>query len=358
MIYVFVLIYCSLYFYAIQKNKVNFFILIPPFLIYFLIPALQYDIGSDYFSYIYIYENQWVLDRYFNSGEYFFYYANKFLGYMNAPSQSIFIVFSFFQSLFIFIYFLVLKKRGATLWFLFLLFFTVTGVYHNQLNGIRQYAALTLLPLLTIYLFERKFISYFLGCAIATMFHSSSMVFFLLPLFLLVDRVVSERYIFVFFLLSFPVYLLIGKYTHILLETFNLRYVSYIDSEYFVRGNYINVITKIYYIPALVLFYIVYPDNRINHIGFLNDKYFKFVVLIFSFTYWSFLMSLDIAILSRLASYFWFFIIFPLYYLACYIKKSNYFLFLIYIMYIILPYLAKVTFLAKNEYLYRSYIFN
>ncbi|MBL0530225.1 EpsG family protein [Aeromonas caviae] len=357
MVYIFVLSFCALYFYAIQKIRVNILLFLPPFLIYFMISALQYNVGADYPSYIYIYENQWVLERYFNSGEFFFYYANKILEYFRFPSQAIFFVFAFVQSLFIFIYFGVLKNKGYLLWLFFLFFFTVSSIYNNQLNGIRQYAALTLLPLLTVFLFDKKYIYYVLGCFVATTFHSSGILFILFPLFILMNKVMG-KYCFFLFMVTLPIYMFISKYAPTLLETFDLKYSSYIDSEYFEGGSYITVITKLYYIPALLFFYYIYDSKSCNSIGIKDERYFSFLILVFSCTHWSFLMSLDIAILSRIASYFWFFIIFPLYYVALALRRSNKVVFLIYIVYIVLPYIAKVTFLAKNEYLYKSYIFN
>lgn len=356
MVYIFVLIFCVAYFFSVQGYKINFLVLIPPFLIYFLVSALQYNVGSDYPSYTYIYNNQWVLERYFNTREYFFYYSNIILSYFKAPSQSIFFVFSFVQSLFIFIYLVILKRRGYSLWLFFLIFFTVTNIYNNQLNGIRQYASLTLLPILTILLFERKYIYFLLGCFIATTFHSSSIIFFALFTFIFLQKSLS-KYNFLIFIVTMPIYLFVAKYTPLLLEMLDLKYASYIESEYFEAGNYLNVITKLYYSPAILLFFYIFRKKKYTFIK--DEGYFSFVIFIFSCTYWSFLMSMDIAILSRLSSYFWFFIIFPLYYVAIYFIRNGYkWAFIFYIIYIASPYIAKVTILAKNEFIYRSYIFN
>ncbi|MFM4922367.1 EpsG family protein [Aeromonas dhakensis] len=357
MVYLLLCFFCSLYMYSIQNYKASLIVLLPPFILYFLISALQYNVGSDYFSYLYIYENQWVLGRYFESGEYFFYYLNIFLKEFGFPGQSIFFIFSFFQSIFVFVYFNELKKKGFIIWMLFLIFFVVTNIYNNQMNGIRQYAALTLLPLLTIFIYNRSYIYFGIFMAIAMSFHSSSLIFLSLIIFVVFHRS-FHRYNIVIFILSIPFYLLVAKYTPILLENLGLRFSSYIESDYFDAGNYITIITKIYYFPVLLFFYYLYGKARENTKKNHFDGYFSFLIFMFSCTYWSFLMSLDIAILSRVSSYFWFFIIFPLYYVGIFLHKKGIVKLGLYIIYLVAPYAAKVTFLAKNEFLYNSIIFN
>lgn len=357
MVYLSLCFFCSLYMYSVQNYKANFIVLLPPFILYFLISALQYNVGSDYFSYLYIYENQWVLGRYFESGEYFFYYLNILLKEFDFSGQSIFFVFSFLQSIFIFIYFDELKKKGYVVWVLFLIFFVVTNIYNNQMNGIRQYTSLTLLPLLTILIYNRNYVYFVFLIAVAMSFHSSSLIFVFLFFFVFFYKY-FYRYYFIIFILSIPFYFFIAKYTPILLDASGVRFSSYIESDYFGAGNYITVITKVYYLPALLFFYYLYGKARGNRGGFYFEGYFSFLIFIFTCTYWSFLMSLDIAILSRVSSYFWFFIIFPLYYVGIFFHKRDFVKFVLYFIYLVAPYAAKVTFLAKNEFLYDSVIFN
>ena len=352
MVYLALCLFCTFYMYTIQRYKINFLVLLPPFLAYFLLSALQYNVGSDYFSYIYIYQNPWVMDKYFNSGEYFFYFSNLFLNYLDAPPQAIFFVFSFIQSFFIFYYFKEMKKKGFYLWLLFFIFFTVTNILHNQMNGIRQYAALTLLPIISVFLYEKKYCKFIIFTLIAMSFHSTALIFFGLIFFSVAAKYKFKRY-FLIFIISIPFYLLIAKYTPIILDSLDLRFSSYLGSEYFENSDYLVIITKVYYLPALLLFFHLY--KKMNEFG---NNYFSFVILIFSFTYWSFLMSLDIAILSRLSSYFWFFIIFPLYYVGFYFYQRSMVTLYFYIFYLAAPYAAKVTFLAKNEFMYNSIIFN
>jgi len=354
MIYLVLCFFCTLYMYSIQRYKTSFFILLPPFIAYFLLSSLQYNVGSDYFSYIYIYNNQWVLPKYSDSGEYFFYYSNIILKYLDLPDQSIFFVFSFVQSVFIFYYFKELKKTGILLWLMFFIFLTVTNTLHNQMNLLRQYAALTLFPLISIFAFEKKYLKFFISVLIAMSFHSTAIIFLSLIVFRFFNKVLFNKY-FLIFILSIPFYFIISKYTFVVMDYMGLRFTSYIDSEYFEKGDYITLLAKVYYLPAILYFFFLYGKRDVTKI---QTDYFSFVILIFSCTYWSFLMSLDITILSRLFSYFWFFIVFPLYYVGVRLHRVSIYKLSFFILYIFIPYFAKVIFLAKNEFLYQSIIFN
>ena len=226
------------------------------------------------------------------------------------------------------------------------------------MNGIRQYAALTLLPILTVFIFNKQYVRFFLMTLLAMSFHSSAVIFLcLIPLRFLYERL--GRYCFIIFFISSFLYLWLPEYTAAILDFLGLRFSSYIDSSYFESGGYVYVITKLYYLPCFLLFFCIYRRHNEFIANSWSSEYFFFVVFIFACTYWSFLMTLDAFILSRVASYFWFFIIFPIYYNYIFlVRRYNPAISLIYIGYVIVPYFVKVTFLAKNEFIYRSYIFN
>ena len=357
MIFLFVLFYCGIYFYFVDKYKMNVILLTPPFLVYFFISALQYNVGSDYMSYIFIYENQWVMDRYYNTREYFFYFTNIILNSLNLPPQAVFFVFSFVQSLFVFIYFSMFKKRGGVLWLFFIIFFCVTNIYHNQMNGIRQYSVIALVPLVSLLLFERKYVLLSVVFLLASTFHLSFFVLFLFIILYLIYLKFNVNYLFCF-IVTLPIYIFLPKVVIPFLELFDMQYLSYIDTDYFKEGGGMVVLPKLYYLPVILLFYWVNHKESFDSINERLAPYFSFSIFIFSCSYWAILMSLDIALLSRVAIYFWFFIVFPIYNVCIYLYKNSIYFFYLVLFYILLPYLAKVTFLAKNEYLYKSFIFN
>nr|WP_232614138.1 EpsG family protein [Photobacterium carnosum] len=355
--FIFVLFYCGLYFWAIRDYEKTWLTLFPPFCIYIAVSALQFNVGSDYTSYISIYENQWVLDKYYDSKEFFFYYLNVFLNYMKSPPQMIFVVFSIVQSFWIFLFFKRMSKIKVVLWLFFVIFFTTTNIYNNQLNGIRQYAVLTLFPYVTFLVAEKKYIRSLLFLILGITFHSSAYILFSIYIIRILSNLFNKRLFFIF-CLSFLFYFVIGNYTLSFLQLIGSKYSLYSDSIYFEAMNISTVITKIYYLPVFMLFFLLRRKRTVSN-NFFDSDYFNFALFIFASTYWSFLLSLDIGILSRVAIYFWFFIIFPIYYVIRSLwilgdKKLS----IIVFVYTVMPYFAKVTFFAKGEFLYHSYIFN
>ncbi len=357
MVYLFVLLFCSLYFYSIRDYRVNFVVLLPPFIIYFLVSALQYNVGTDYFSYIEIYTTPSLLERYLDAREFSFYYINVILNYLKAPPQALFFAFSLVQSIFIFLFLIKAKNKGFSLWILFFIFFTVTNIYNNQLNLIRQYAALTLIPILSILLCDKRYVSFIIGCFIATTFHSSGIIFYCFFIFIYFYKL-AKRYSFVIFAFTLPLYFYLTTYVSFFLDLFSLNYAYYVEGQNVETGNFSALVTKLYYLPVILFFYFIYYKRSDFNPKIKCGDYLPVMIFIFSCTYWSFIMSLDIGILSRLSTYFWVFIIFPLYYVAIYLEQRNKKYLYIYLIYLLLPYVAKVTILAKNEFIYKSYLFN
>src|SRR5690606_24268939 len=137
--FLFVLSYISGYFALIEKYKASLIAMLPAFVLYFLVAGLQYDVGTDYFSYINIFEDSSRHQFYINRGEYLFAYLNIFLNWLELPAQSVFLAISFIQAVLVFIYFKSIKKKGFILALFFIAFICVTNIYNNQLNALRQY---------------------------------------------------------------------------------------------------------------------------------------------------------------------------------------------------------------------------
>ncbi|WP_162814004.1 EpsG family protein [Vibrio tetraodonis] len=361
-----VLFYTTLIIYLVEKISVKrnvflyFTATFPAIVFYIFVSSTQYYVGSDYPSYIYIYENPWVWGRYFDQGEYFFYYSLEFLNHLKLEPQALFFVFTLAQTLPIFYFFFKLKQRynDVRLWLLFFIFLSVTNIYNNQLNGIRQYAAVVLVPLFAYLICDRKYVKSFFYLFLMKMMHASSLINVVIYPLKLFEKL-KPNYLFLIFLLSTVIYLILPSLVPVALEVIG-SYSHYIDGQYFESSDLSVVITKIYYLPVYLVFYYLYSKNTGNSKegSFINSDLFRFFIVIFSFTYWAFLMSLKIGILSRLQSYFVFFNIFPIYYVLNFYYHKNFKFFIIILGFIVLPYLAKITFLAKNEFFYQSVIFN
>lgn len=351
--FLFVLSYISGYFALIEKYKASLIAMFPAFVLYFLVAGLQYDVGTDYFSYINIFEDASRHQFYINRGEYLFAYLNIFLNWLKLPAQSIFLSISFIQSVFVFVYFKKIKKKGFFLTLFFVAFICVTNIYNNQLNGLRQYVVIAALPLLTILVYEKKFTLLFILFGMVSLFHNTAwFLLFLLPIYFLYKK--FNRSLFYLFLLTVVFYLLLGKVLNEIVASFMPSYAHYLRGDYAEKHTIGLFITKIYYLPLVFYFYLIY-DKSSSELG----DYFHFMVFAFTLTFWFFLLALSLGIATRFYYYVVFFMLFPMYYLLHYnYVKGRLVSFVVVLSYIALPYIAKVTFLAKNEFLYNSIIWS
>lgn len=347
--FLFVLIYTAVYFALIEKYKASLFAMLPAFLVYFLVAGLQFNVGTDYFSYIDIYENEERHWFYFNRGEYLFFALNQGLNWLKLPPQSIFIAVSFIQASLVFFYFKKIKNKGFILWLLFITFFCVTNIYNNQLNGIRQYVVIAGLPLFTILVYERKIIKSLLLLSFLSFFHNTAWLLLVVyPLFYLQVR--FNRSLFLLFVASAAGYLFVGKFIYEVASLIFPSYLHYLQGGYAEPQTIKLFLTKLYYLPVVFYFYLIYKQTDSDF-----GRYFHYMVFLFTITYWFFLLALSLGIATRVYYYVIFFYLFPVYYVLHfnYINKRQLdFIFIL--AYVVLPYVFKVTVLAKAEFLYKS----
>ncbi len=360
--YLFVFLYTTFYFYLVEranyKNGLGLYLI--PFCLYAFVAGSQYAVGTDYFSYVYIFDNPIENERYFNKGEYIFFYLVEALNWLGFESQSLFYTVSIIQSFFVFYIAKKMKDNDSrfllVVWFF--CFFCITNIYQNQLNGIRQYVAVVCLPIALFYLSNKKVFKSFLFFVFAVFFHSSSIVFLLvLPVVLLSN--VNRLYSLFAFIVTPVFYLYIPSFIEGLLGWFGSAYLHYLDSDLAASKGIMSVVTKLYYAPLYFIIAYFYTKRRFDCVFTKqNFRFFNVGMIIFFATYWSFLSTLELGILNRIFNYFVFFGIFPCYYvLAGALKEQRMYLFWFVVLYLALPYVAKITFLARAEFLYKSYIF-
>ena len=135
-----------------------FLVLIPVIFLYFIVPALQYNVGTDYMSYVDMYNHGYNIEYYYEKNELVFYSILQISRKFGLGEQSVFVLTSLIYSLFWLYFVVLLKKYNYKIWVIALLYFCITGIYQNQLNGLRQYMAIAILPCIFILLYERKFL--------------------------------------------------------------------------------------------------------------------------------------------------------------------------------------------------------
>lgn len=331
-------------------SRLYWLCLIPVLLITVIPSSLQYGVGTDYFSYILIFEKGTNLDSYTNRGEFIFPLLVSIIKNFNLNAQFLFFTVSLLNGIMFLILLNNLKRLNYSVWLFVLVFFCCTGVYHNQLNGLRQYMAVYALPLIIIYLSGFRFTKLSMASIYSTASHVSSLMVF--PLIFGSKLFVRYRIsYFVVFVSTMLIYgLLLPKFLLIIIETLFPIYKYYLLEDRIESFSIISALTKLYYLPLFFIFYFLYYRKRI----IIECSASKMFLMVFSSTYWLFLAAQDISIIGRVSQYFSIFYSFPIYFLLKYFfERKLHLKFLIVLVYIVAPYLAKITFLAKNEYLYR-----
>lgn len=365
MFYLFLGLTITWYLYYIESRKITFkgklvslpVLLSLPFFLYFIGPAFQYAVGTDYFSYIWIYETPNRVEQvYWNlNHEYGFYFLVKILQYFDLHSQSLFIAFGFLDTVLFFAILIMLRKYGFKLWIVFLLFFTVTTIYHNQMNGLRQYIAILSTPILFIFIFEKKYFKAILISLFALSFHKSFIIILILVPFVMIIKRLNNLQLFKLWLIvPFLLAVLVPVVANLFIEYLLPVYKNYLNGQEF---KFTSILTKVYYLVFVGYFWYVYLTKQF--ISKVNQNIFKFMIVVFSLTYCLYLTDVTIPMYGRIFQYFFFFYIFPLYYIIEYnIIYRNYRILIVIISMLVVPYMMKVLAFPVREYAYDSILFH
>lgn len=353
MVYITIFLFITLYLYNVEKyfssNFLKQFIFwLPAFIVYWIFPSMQYEVGTDYQTYFQYYYNGGH-DLYITKNEIIYYYIVEFTKFLGSPQFQFFIV-SFIQSILFFYFLFLLKMEGYKIWLIFLIFFLCTGNYHNQMNGLRQYICIYAVPIMVIYLYKKKNINFLFYSVVSYFIHTTSMISSILILILSkIKFKYSGKFFLIIFILTFFIYLVNFKnFIIYVFEFFDLRFLSYVDTEYTDGKDVSKLITKFYYLPIIIIFWVYYLRDSKSNERSLNN----FFILIFSITFFMFLQSISFELMVRVWLYFNIFVIFPIYYVLI---RSNRLTFFIILIYMLIFYLAKVLFFPVAEYEYHIY---
>ncbi|WP_419876219.1 EpsG family protein [Candidatus Pristimantibacillus sp. PTI5] len=178
-----------------KKTKNRFIFLLFAFVPTFLISAFRsYNVGADTLAYVVLFDElkrmsiQEILNWniYFETGYLIF---NHIIQYFTMNNQAILIVTSLIiiSSVFLLIY-----KYSVSLFFSVYLFITL-AFYYNSMNIIRQYIAIAILTYSLSLVKKRKLVPFIIVVFLASLFHSSALIFsivYLFPLIKFSNRIV------------------------------------------------------------------------------------------------------------------------------------------------------------------------
>lgn len=237
--YIFSFSLSSICYFLYQKFNKKVFLAIS-FVIPLLIGGLRYGVGTDYFSYLSFAEHDFNIDFGFTAINYI---AKSLNNYM-----LIFIIYSFLTLLFFYIGLKNTPERSRPLvLFLFLLlFFTVS------FNAMRQILSVSIFFCLIDTLKKRQTIKYYILAIVATMFHTASLILFLIyPFF--ISKKKSIRFLCLIGAFLFSIYpsIIISQIS----STHSLSHFS-IYSEYTDRpANNLSFILELITFIVILFFY-------------------------------------------------------------------------------------------------------
>lgn len=358
MYYIAICLLITSYFYINNKyllvdSKLRFLLYIPPAYIYWFVLAFQYNLGADYFSYIDIAENgiRGYIQR---NNEVGFIFIVRLINLLSLPPQSLFAIIGFIHTVLAFVLFDKLLKYKFKIWLIFFIFFVVSTIYHNQLNGLRQFVAILSTPIFLLLVFEKKYFKALIVALLALSFHNSFLlVLLLLPVFLFFKNS-SKQTFFVIFLIMPLIYLLaFDLVLDSVVKYIFPNYAHYLQSEN--QLSFTKIIPKVYFIPLFVYFWYIYLNDKRSL--WSESSIFNFLILVFAITYCAYLTDVTFNFYGRFFQYFIIFYIFPIYYLFYHMKKKkNIFASLMLFMYIFAPYLLKTVLFPVGEYRFETII--
>lgn len=276
--YNFILLSSTFFAWASEKGKGNlerYFFLGLAFLLVFVPAAIRYDVGSDYMSYLGIYENSWRLEGY-KYKEPAFYFVNWLFKSVGVHFQWMFATFAF---IFTAVAFKAYPKKNA--WLLHFLFFSMLWFF--SFNGIRQAIALSFCLLALFNYFDKRYLWFAFLTVLASFFHQSALLITLagvialipLPKFLK-SKVAPLVILGVLAIALFSMSLLLSYMEQILNLMGLTKYANYFNSSiHFIPrdfGTGLGVLAK-------VLFSIFIIFNIKSFIS-INKNYWLLIILI------------------------------------------------------------------------------
>lgn len=332
-----------------EKNRFLSYLLFlfPVWSIWLIICGGQYYVGTDYASYYGIFKYK-DFDFFLLKKEYLFVWIAQFFYNLSLPPQASFYGFYFIG--FMFLLYITSKLHHKTSFIYILLYISVSTVFNNQLNGLRQYISIYICTTGILLLYENKgIIKYIICILLASMMHSSAILTLPFVFFKIRSQITVLQA--KLLILSAVLFFLFGDLNQ-LIEMFSFlipsHFMPYIGGKFDTPTSFIQNLTKLIYLPFYWYSISLLRSNILK--GF--DMYLFTVGLV---SYSIRLMFINNVIFNRVGNSLILLSLFPLYYLLrhLYLTKS-YIKFSLIILFFISFYLLKVVAFPKQEYLYNS----
>lgn len=363
MVYLFYLFFSFFYLRAIRFYKVGWarllLVSLPVVLLWILIIGGQYNVGTDYSSYI-MHFNTKSEDLFYEKKEYLFGYLIYISHELGIYGQGIVLLISAIWIILLLIISKYFLNSNLRYLYIFLFVFIVfPATFNNQMNGIRQYVAVYFFTLAVCLAMTRKLVAsvpYFVSSAL---FHHSSLVgivfFGAIYIVLLLKKEIQRRYLFIFVVVGIFLGMILIKSSSVISVLSNFQDVEELDYyvSYFSRherdGDILKLISKYIYIPVILLSIYFVPKMNLNNLekGFFNLGIISFVIRI---------SIVAVPYVGRISAFFEILSCVPVVYMLIYfLQTRNKKLYILVLLYMLLPFAFKVTLFSVGEYDYHSY---
>lgn len=350
MIYLIFLIVSCGYLYTLKSYKdcsywTTIGYCLPVIMFWCLLIGGQYAVGIDYFAYLDMFNGGELSYLEEFKSEYLFTYFIKLCNSIAITGQGIFFIVALISVLLLFF---IMKSivSNKNIGIFFFVFIVSCGLFHNQMNILRQsLAAYITCSGCCCLINNNKKLGYFLIICSGLVHQSALIILPIIIAFMHLHTLLSPKILQVILWGSFLISILFSDSIIEHIVPYFKIYVHYMENGTVQSYSILNRLARYLYIP---LYYI-----SINKVDFMRLKpkktlYFKLGIVGYSIM----LAVSSLSLISRIGRYLELFACVPLVYLIIYYghKNTKYTISL----YLILPYLYKLI----SLYTYNSYFFN
>lgn len=247
----------SFFFYNIYCKHKNKIFLVLSFIVPMFIGGFRYMVGTDYISYLFMYNNNIKVNIAFD-------FIAKIASHFGGAT-ALFFIYNFLTLFFIFLGLKNLDKDSKPMAYFCYLF----TFYTTSFNIVRQSAAIAIIFYSYKFIINKDLKKWMFFVLLASLFHSSALI--CLPFYFIINAK-KKSYKFLIFILTL---IISFKYIDIINLLSGFSYFSH----YSIYANTIDELAnnRMFYIDLLLLIYILFNVKRITNI----DKKFDFYIFIF-----------------------------------------------------------------------------
>ncbi|MCP3761404.1 EpsG family protein [Domibacillus sp. A3M-37] len=268
-----------------QKYYNNFFVFFA-LLSLILVSGLRFDVGTDYYTYMGLYENIFPnITNPLSESEPGFVILCKILYKISTNSQMMFFVTAVITNICV----VLTLRKYSNMFELSMYLYITTFTFYSAFNGLRQYMAAAIIFLGLKYLIERKAIKYLATILIASSFHTSALI--MIPVYFLVNyKPLSKRNL-VMLLTMFGAFFGYNGFLDTLFSTLEETKYSHYHSFAGKTGEGANFLRFLVYLIPVVISFIYYDKlkSKFNNIDIImNLCFIGMLFMLLALQHWIF----------------------------------------------------------------------